>query len=59
MIRLWKESNDFGRLWIAATYLKSSGFTDVEVQELETTETDPYFVASGSKPLFDNAHGEL
>jgi SAM-dependent methyltransferase len=57
VIAVWRDTTDYGRLWIAATYLQHAGFTMVEAKELPTTETDPYFVASGVKnPI---SHAEL
>jgi hypothetical protein len=34
-------------------YLQHAGFESVEVVELETAERDPFYVASGTKPVED------
>jgi hypothetical protein len=34
-------------------YLQHAGFESVEVVELETAERNPFYVASGTKPVED------
>mmetsp|Transcript_46228 Transcript_46228/g.88229 ORF Transcript_46228/g.88229 Transcript_46228/m.88229 type:complete len:306 (+) Transcript_46228:127-1044(+) len=51
VVRVWREANEAGRVWVAGSYLHFAGFEDVNAAQLKTSERDPMYVVFGTKSI--------